>query len=71
MGNTVGDFYNPAIAMAARSLWAFSHNSEEQFLEELLESKDDIDAREVIEHMDDFSCREEMERFVENCEPED
>lgn len=70
MGNTAGDFYNPAIAMAARGLWALSHNSEERFLEELLESKDDINAQEVIDHMDDFSCKEEMERFVENCKPE-
>lgn len=70
MGQNVGDFYNPTIAMAARALQETSKVSPTNQLEELMMGKDDIDRRKVEERLGKFSCKEEMERYVEHCEPE-
>jgi hypothetical protein len=68
MGNTAGDFYNPTIAVAARSLTIEPEQSRVQFVDRLLNHKDKVDKEDVLNHLDNFSCREEIERYVEQQE---
>ena len=43
-------------------------NHAKQYLDELLEGKNEIDKRDILAKLEQFSCREELERYVESKE---
>ena len=41
--------------------------SEEAYVDQLLQGKDDVDKMDILARMQQFSCREELERYVEQA----
>lgn len=41
-------------------------NHAREYLDELMNGKDEIDKRDILSKLDQFSCREELERYVES-----
>lgn len=37
-----------------------------EYLDKLMQGKDEIDKRDILAKLDQFSCREELERYVES-----
>ena len=63
MGLVTGDNYNPALAPALMEF----ERSEEAYVDQLLQGKDDVDKMDILARMQQFSCREELERYVEQA----
>lgn len=67
MGLVTGDNYNPALAPALMDFELLFERSEEAYVDQLLQGKDDIDKMDILARMQQFSCREELERYVEQA----
>lgn len=67
MGLVTGDNYNPALAPALMNFELLFERSEEAYVDQLLQGKDDVDKMDILARMQQFSCREELERYVEQA----
>ena len=67
MGLVTGDNYNPALAPALMDFELLFERSEEAYVDQLLQGKDDVDKMDILARMQQFSCREELERNVEQA----
>ncbi len=67
MGLVTGDNYNPALAPALMDFALLFERSEEAYVDQLLQGKDDVDKMDILARMQQFSCREELERYVEQA----
>ena len=67
MGLVTGDNYNPALAPALMDFELLFERSEEAYVDQLLQGKDDVDNMDILARMQQFSCREELERYVEQA----
>ena len=67
MGLVTGDNYNPALAPALMDFELLFDRSEEAYVDQLLQGKDDVDKMDILARMQQFSCREELERYVEQA----
>ncbi|MCI5806228.1 MAG: hypothetical protein MR029_07835 [Clostridium sp.] len=67
MGLVTGDNYNPALAPALMDFELLFERSEEAYVDQLLQGKDDVDKMDILARMQQFSCREELERYVEQA----
>lgn len=67
MGLVTGDNYNPALAPAIMDFELLFERSEEAYVDQLLQGKDDVDKMDILARMQQFSCREELERYVEQA----
>lgn len=67
MGLVTGDNYNPALAPALMDFKLLFEQSEEAYVDQLLQGKDDVDKMDILARMQQFSCREELERYVEQA----
>mgnify|MGYP000181638797 FL=1 len=67
MGLVTGDNYNPALAPALMDFELLFKRSEEAYVDQLLQGKDDVDKMDILARMQQFSCREELERYVEQA----
>lgn len=67
MGLVTGDNYNPALASALMDFELLFERSEEAYVDQLLQGKDDVDKMDILARMQQFSCREELERYVEQA----
>lgn len=67
MGLVTGDNYNPALAPALMDFELLFEQSEEAYVDQLLQGKDDVDKMDILARMQQFSCREELERYVEQA----
>ena len=67
MGLVTGDNYNPALAPALMDFELLFERSEEAYVDQLLQGKDDVDKMDILAWMQQFSCREELERYVEQA----
>ena len=67
MGLVTGDNYNPALAPALMDFELLFERSEEAYVDQLLQGKDDFDKMDILARIQQFSCREELERYVEQA----
>ena len=67
MGLVTGDNYNPALAPALMDFELLFERSEEAYVDQLLQGKDDVDKMDILARMQQFSCRGELERYVEQA----
>ena len=67
MGLVTGDNYNPALAPALMDFELLFERSEEAYVDQLLQGKDDVDKMDILARIQQFSCREELERYVEQA----
>lgn len=67
MGLVTGDNYNSALAPALMDFKLLFERSEEAYVDQLLQGKDDVDKMDILARMQQFSCREELERYVEQA----
>lgn len=61
-----GNYYSGMFVPAFLAFEMGDTDDASEYLDRLLEGKDEIDKRDVMSKLDQFSCREELERYVES-----
>ncbi len=61
-----GNYFSGSMIPAFLGFELGDGNHAKEYLDELLNGKDEIDKRDILSRLDQFSCREELERYVES-----